>query len=85
MTADGKDATVINISVVDKQGREVPDANDLMSFSVNGDLKMIGVGNGDPSSHEPDKCENGNLAKTFVQWKMPGDRAVGHEQFNDKI
>ncbi len=59
MMADGKDATVINISVVDKQGREVPDANDLVSFSVNGDLKMIGVGNGDPSSHEPDKCENG--------------------------
>ncbi len=59
MMADGKDATVINISVVDKQGREVPDANDLVSFSVNGDLKMIGVGNGDPSSHEADKCENG--------------------------
>ncbi len=56
MTADGKDATVINISVVDKQGREVPDASDLIRFSVNGDLKLIGVGNGDPSSHEPDKC-----------------------------
>ncbi len=56
MTADGKDATVINISVVDGKGREVPDASDLIRFSVNGDLKMIGVGNGDPSSHEPDKC-----------------------------
>jgi beta-galactosidase len=56
LTADGKDATVINISVVDRQGREVPDASGLIRFSVNGDLKLIGVGNGDPSSHEPDKC-----------------------------
>jgi beta-galactosidase len=54
--ADGKDATVINISTVDRQGREVPDANNLIRFYVKGDAKIIGVGNGDPSSHEPDKC-----------------------------
>ena len=53
--ADGKDATVMNISVVDRQGREVPDANNLIRFSFTGDAKIIGVGNGDPSSHEPDK------------------------------
>ncbi|HET7898095.1 MAG TPA: beta-galactosidase GalA, partial [Flavisolibacter sp.] len=34
MLADGKDAAVINISVVDKQGREVPDADQLIRFSV---------------------------------------------------
>ncbi|HSC40131.1 MAG TPA: glycosyl hydrolase 53 family protein, partial [Chitinophagaceae bacterium] len=56
MLADGSDASVINISVVDKQGREVPDAGNLIRFSLHGDLKIIGVGNGDPSSHEPDKC-----------------------------
>lgn len=55
MLADGKDATVINISVVDRQGREVPDANNLIHFSIKGDGKIIGVGNGDPSSHEQDK------------------------------
>lgn len=55
MMADGKDATVINISVIDRQGREVPDANDLIRFSLQGDAKIIGVGNGDPSSHEQDK------------------------------
>jgi beta-galactosidase len=58
MLADGKDATVINISVVDKQGREVPDANHLIHFSVKGDARIIGVGNGDPSSHERDKYED---------------------------
>jgi beta-galactosidase len=55
MLGDGKDATVMNISVMDRQGREVPDASNLISFRWKGDAKMIGVGNGDPSSHEPDK------------------------------
>ncbi len=55
MLADGKDATVINISVIDRQGREVPDAGNLVRFSVQGDAKIIGVGNGNPSSHERDK------------------------------
>lgn len=55
MLADGKDATVINISVIDREGREIPDAGNLMHFSVSGDAKIIGVGNGDPSSHEKDK------------------------------
>lgn len=55
MLGDGKDAVVINISVVDRQGREVPDANHLIKFSLTGDGNIIGVGNGDPSSHEPDK------------------------------
>ncbi|HNN69720.1 MAG TPA: glycosyl hydrolase 53 family protein, partial [Ferruginibacter sp.] len=54
MLADGKDATVINISVIDREGREVPDANFPIRFSVQGDAKIIGVGNGDPSSHERD-------------------------------
>jgi len=55
MIADGKDAIVINISVIDRQNREVPDAGNLIQFRVTGDAKIIGAGNGDPSSHEPDK------------------------------
>jgi beta-galactosidase len=58
LLADGKDATVINISVVDKQGREVPDANNLIFFSLKGDAGIIGAGNGDPSSHEADKSDS---------------------------
>ncbi len=55
MLADGKDATVINISVIDMEGREIPDADNLIKFSLSGDAKIIGTGNGDPSSHEKDK------------------------------
>jgi beta-galactosidase len=59
LLADGQDAAVMNISVVDREGREVPDADNLIQFSIDGNGKIIGVGNGDPSSHEPDKCEEG--------------------------
>ncbi|RYY58056.1 MAG: DUF4982 domain-containing protein [Chitinophagaceae bacterium] len=59
LLADGKDVSVINVKVVDKQGREVPDADNLIRFKIEGDAKIIGVGNGDPSSHEPDKCADG--------------------------
>ncbi|MBS1743250.1 MAG: glycosyl hydrolase 53 family protein [Bacteroidetes bacterium] len=54
MLADGKDVTVINISAIDAAGREVPDVNKPVKFTVTGDAKIIGVGNGDPSSHEKD-------------------------------
>ena len=55
MNADGSEATIVNLSVTDRQGREVPDADNLIRFRTTGDLHIIGVGNGDPSSHEPDK------------------------------
>ena len=59
MTADGKDATIVNISIVDDKGREVPIADNMVKFSLTGDAKIIGVGNGDPSSHEPDQYRDG--------------------------
>ncbi len=57
--ADNKDLSIINLSVVDREGREIPDADNLISFTISGPGKIIGVGNGDPSSHEPDKYLNG--------------------------
>ncbi len=67
--ADGKDATVINVSVVDKEGREVPDADNMIRFSIAGGAHIIGVGNGDPSSHEPDKCTDGAWQRTLFNGK----------------
>jgi len=67
--ADCKDATIINISVVDREGREVPDADNLIKFYLQGDAKIIGVGNGDPSSHEPDKCADGAWQRSLFNGK----------------
>ncbi len=69
MMADGEDVAVIDISVVDKEGREVPDADNLIRFSISGAGKIIGVGNGDPSSHEPDKCSDGAWQRSLFNGK----------------
>ncbi len=62
LLADGRDVVVMNVSVLDKQGIEVPDAMNLVGFSCTGSARIIGVSNGNPSSHEADKCIEG-------QWK----------------
>jgi beta-galactosidase len=68
--ADGRDISVINLSVVDRQGREVPDVNAMVRFTISGAGKIIGVGNGDPSSHEPDKYMDGeNWQRSFFNGK----------------
>jgi beta-galactosidase len=53
--ADGEDVAVVEVEVVDAAGRVVPTADNQVTFAVSGSGKLIGVGNGDPSSHEPDK------------------------------
>jgi beta-galactosidase len=65
ITANGKDAVVVNVSVLDKEGRLVPDANNLIEFSLDGGAQIIGVGNGNPSSHEPDKCVPSKWQRTL--------------------
>ena len=69
MLADGKDATVINITAVDNQNREVPDADNLLHFKVIGDARILGVGNGDPSCHEADICLDGNWKRSLFNGK----------------
>ncbi|MBS1661794.1 MAG: DUF4982 domain-containing protein [Bacteroidetes bacterium] len=66
---DGQDAVVLNITVVDKQGREVPDAKDLLHFSIKGPARIIGVGNGDPTSHEPDQFAPGEWQRRLFGGK----------------
>jgi beta-galactosidase len=65
LLADGRDAVVVNVSVTDKRGLLVPDAPNLVSFSVKGQAKIIGVGNGDPSSHEADQYPEGNWKRSL--------------------
>jgi beta-galactosidase len=73
ISADGQDLAVINVTIVDAQGRPVPTANNKVTFAVNGPGSVIGVGNGDPSCHEPDKASErsafNGLCMTIVQSK----------------
>jgi beta-galactosidase len=65
----GRDCAVINVSVCDAQGRVVPTANVPVSFRVSPNARILGVGNGDPSCHEPDVCLNTPWQRsTFNGW-----------------
>ena len=59
INADGEDVSIITVSCKDARGRAVPDASNSVKFDLSGPGKIIGVGNGDPSSHERDKDLNG--------------------------
>lgn len=52
--ANGEDLSVVAVQIVDGQGRLVPTADHEVTFALSGPGRIIGVGNGDPSSHEPD-------------------------------
>lgn len=69
--ADGKDVCIIEARIVDEKSRIVPTAMNPLSFSVDGPATILGVGNGDPSSHEPDKASDrlafNGLAMVLVQ------------------
>jgi beta-galactosidase len=88
LTADGKDATVINISLTDEKGREVPDANNMVKFYITGDAKIIGAGNGDPSSHEPDQCKVGTWQRSAFNGKcqviIQAGKSAGSVKFEAK-
>jgi beta-galactosidase len=68
IAADGQDLAVINVSIVDALGRAVPTAGNKVTFAVGGPGTVIGVGNGDPSCHEPDR--------------FPEDKASERSAFN---
>jgi beta-galactosidase len=55
LTADGEDISLVTVKIIDDHGRVVPVATNAVTFSVTGPGKLIGVGNGNPGSHEPDK------------------------------
>jgi beta-galactosidase len=78
---DGEDVSVVVVSVVDEQGRVVPMADNLITFEITGSGKLIGVGNGDPSSHEPDRGHqrsafNGLCVAIIQSAKTTGDIKV---------
>jgi beta-galactosidase len=60
LRADGQDTLVIPISILDAKGRVVPDANNRVSFQLSGGGRILGVGNGNPADHDPDRANQRN-------------------------
>ena len=69
------------VTAYDAQGRFVPVAQNKINFALEGAGKIIGVGNGDPSCHEPDTYVANVPVRTIAlnewRWKQTGGRGRG--------
>jgi len=71
LRANAEDVAVVAVEIVDVQGRLVPTADVLVKFTLRGPARIIGVGNGNPNSHESDKAKQrttfNGLGQVLVQ------------------
>jgi len=68
LNADGEDVAVITVQLNDLKNRWVPTANKEIVFTLSGQGKIIGVGNGDPASHAPEQFV-ATASNPTPQWK----------------
>jgi len=73
LNGDGWDAIPVTVEALDSKGRHVPTANLPVQFQVAGG-KVIGVGNGDPNCHEPDKAMSRSLYNGYAQVIVQSER-----------
>jgi beta-galactosidase len=67
LAGDGADALPVTVEVLDRDGRPVPTASPMVEFEISGPGVIIGLGNGDPTSHEPEKGNRRSLFNGFGQ------------------
>jgi beta-galactosidase len=76
LAGDGSDAEPIAVQVVDAQGRVVPTAKLPVKLELSGPGAIIGLNNGDPNCHEPEKGDQrsvfNGLAQVIVQSALAG-------------
>jgi len=74
LAGNGADAQPVKVSAVDAQGREVPTANLPVIFDLTGPATIIGAGNGDNTSHEPEKTKERSLFNGLAQVILQSQR-----------
>jgi len=57
LSADGQDCLVLKAELIDADSNPLPRADQQIHFNVKGG-RVIGVGNGDPTSHEADQSDD---------------------------
>jgi beta-galactosidase len=67
LAGDGLDAMPVTVQALDAKGRPVPTANLPVTFEISGPGRIIGLGNGDPNSHEPEKGTKRSLFNGLAQ------------------
>lgn len=74
--ADGMDAVPVRVSIRDAHGIVHPTACHPVKFRVSGPAKIIGVGNGQCNSHEPDKADR---RRAFNGWALVIIQSTGKQ------
>ena len=76
IAADGQDAALIGVELLDAQGLRVPQADVNVTFTITGPAVLVGVANGDPADHGPPKAAwrmtFHGLARAIVASSLPG-------------
>ncbi|HSV13508.1 MAG TPA: beta-galactosidase GalA, partial [Tepidisphaeraceae bacterium] len=67
LAGDGRDAQPITVEALDAEGRIVPTANLPVTFDLSGPGAIIGVGNGNPNAHEPEKGNKQSIFNGYAQ------------------
>lgn len=81
LRADGRDIVAVKAEIQDADGNVVPTAANLVTFNVAGGAQIIGVGNGNIVSHEPNKANyrkayNGLCLAIIQSSKSPGNYKI---------
>lgn len=58
ITSDGKDLAYVEVDVTDAEGNIVPNAEDRVTFKVEGNGELVGVDNGSSPDHDSYKANN---------------------------
>jgi beta-galactosidase len=77
INADGEDLAILKVEALDKEGRAVPTADNLINFKVTGAGALIGVGNGDPNCQESDKGPMRSLFNGLAQAIVQSTKQAG--------
>jgi beta-galactosidase len=78
--ADGEDIAVVKVEALDKDGRPVPTAQNLIGFNISGAGAFLGVGNGDPNCQESDKQPKRSLFNGLAQLILQSTKQPGEIQ-----
>ena len=77
LAGDGDDAQPVTVQAVDAQGRLVPTAKLPVTFEITGPGAIIGLNNGDPNCHEPEKGNKHSIFNGLAQVILQSQRE-GH-------
>ena len=72
LRANGTDIAVVWVNVQDRQKTIVPTAGERVDFETTGPVRIIGVGNGDPGSHEADRPVERHAFRPLNGWRTLG-------------